>query len=168
MDDAISAAREVSLDQLAERAAQLAELVNAASRAAESDAGLTSADASVLLALQAAPDYQLKPTALSSRCGLSSGGTSNVLLRLTRAGYTTREANVQDGRSTWAHLTQEGEALIRSLRGTTAAEHQKLLDRLPKGTVSDLNELLGVVLRHLEQDHPSTLPLPQRCRHADE
>lgn len=149
MDDAISTACEVSLDQLAQRASQLASLVNAASRAAESDAGLTSADASVLMALQAAPGYQLKPTVLSSRCGLSSGGTSNVLLRLTRAGYTTREANVQDGRSTWAHLTQEGEALTRSLQGTTATEHQKLLDRLPEGSASALNELLGVVLRHL-------------------
>ncbi|MET9439384.1 MarR family transcriptional regulator [Streptomyces sp. NPDC006610] len=150
MDNPAPAGHTVPLTRLARKAARLAQVVNAAARTAASDAGLTSADADVLLALFDTPDHRLRPTTLSAACGLSSGGTSNVILRLAQAGYVNREANIHDGRSTWVQLTPEGEALARAVLEAATAEHARLHDRLPDDTVTALEQLLDTVLHHIE------------------
>ncbi|HET9380894.1 MAG TPA: MarR family transcriptional regulator [Streptomyces sp.] len=150
MDSPAPAGRTVPLTRLAQKAAYLAQVVNATVRDAASDAGLTIADANVLLALCNTPERRLRPTGLSTACGLSSGGTSNVILRLTQSGYVSREANVHDGRSTWVQLTPEGEALARSVLAAATAEHSRFYDRLPDDTAAALEQLLDTALHHLE------------------
>ncbi|MEU3598927.1 MarR family transcriptional regulator [Streptomyces sp. NPDC006798] len=140
----------VSLEALAAKAALLARLVNAAARSAASGAGLTKADADVLTALNAAPRQRLRPTCLATACGLSSGGTSNVILRLAQAGYVNREAHPEDGRSSWVRLTREGQALAGAVLESAARDHAVLLDRLPSGVADQLDELLDVALGHLQ------------------
>jgi DNA-binding MarR family transcriptional regulator len=162
MKNLASAGHTVSLARMAQKAARLAQVVNAATRTAASGAGLTNADADVLLALSGAPDRRLRPTSLSSACGLSSGGTSNVVLRLAQAGYVNREANIHDGRSTWVQLTEEGEALTRSVLDSAAAEHARLRERLPDDTAVAFEKLLDAVLDHLEGRgrRPGSTPPP--------
>ncbi|WAX81236.1 MarR family winged helix-turn-helix transcriptional regulator [Streptomyces sp. KMM 9044] len=162
MDNTAPAGHVIPLTRLAQKAARLAQVVNAATRHAASDAGLTTADADVLLTLFGTPDHRLRPTSLSTTCGLSSGGTSNVILRLAQAGYVNREADVHDGRSTWVQLTSEGEALARSVLAAATAEHSRLHDRLPDDTAAALEQLLDTALHHLEgQDtRPAGAPLP--------
>ncbi|MEU8544125.1 MarR family transcriptional regulator [Streptomyces sp. NPDC048717] len=149
MNNTAPAGKTVPLDRMARHAARLAQLVNAATRAAAADAGLTHADTDVLLALRESEDHRLRPTALSALCGLSSGGTSNVILRLLQAGYVNREANADDARSTWVQLTPEGEALAGSVLASATVAHGRLLDRLPDGLAAELDDLLETALRHL-------------------
>ncbi|MFE0776495.1 MarR family winged helix-turn-helix transcriptional regulator [Streptomyces sp. NPDC058861] len=141
----------IPLDRLARHANRLAQLVNAATRVSSADAGLTQADTDVLLALYRSEDHRLRPTALSALCELSSGGTSNVTLRLVQAGYVTREANANDARSTWVQLTAEGEALACSVLVSATAAHAELLDRLPDGLAERLDDLLATALAHLDR-----------------
>ncbi|AYV32518.1 MarR family transcriptional regulator [Streptomyces sp. CJ_13] len=150
MNDRAPAGNAIPLDRLARQATRLAQLVNAATRAASASAGLTHADTDVLLALYGAPGHRLRPTALSTACNLSSGGTSNVILRLMQAGYVNREADAYDGRSTWVQLTMEGEALASSVLESATAAHARLLDRLPGGIAVALDELLEIALGHLD------------------
>ena len=71
--------------------------------------GLTRAEFLVLSGLRSvgAP-HQLRPTDLTARLLLSSGGTSNVLNRLTEAGLVERERDDNDGRSSLVRLTEAG------------------------------------------------------------
>ncbi|WP_051969441.1 MarR family winged helix-turn-helix transcriptional regulator [Kitasatospora azatica] len=140
----------ISLDRLARQATRLAQLVNSATQAAAAEAGLTHADADVLLALHEAPERRLRPTGLATACGLSSGGTSNVINRLAQGGYVNREANEADGRSSWVRLTEEGAALAGKVTAVAAVEHEHLLDRLPEGVPQALGALLETVLGQLE------------------
>jgi DNA-binding MarR family transcriptional regulator len=150
MNNPAPAGHTVSLTRLAQKAARLAQVVNAAARTAAADAGLTNADADVLLTLFDTPEHRLRPTALSTACGLSSGGTSNVILRLAQAGYVNREANIHDGRSAWVQLTEEGEGLARTVLASTTAQYARLQDRLPDDTVAALEGLLDTALHQLE------------------
>jgi DNA-binding MarR family transcriptional regulator len=154
MNDRAPAGNAIPLDRLARQATRLAQLVNSATRAASASAGLTHADTDVLLALHGAPDHRLRPTALSAACSLSSGGTSNVILRLMQAGYVNREADMYDGRSIWVQLTMEGEALASSVLESATAAHARLLDRLPGGIAVALDELLEIALGHLDDGAP--------------
>jgi DNA-binding MarR family transcriptional regulator len=162
MNNPAPAGRTVPLSRLAQKAARLAQVVNATVRDATSDAGLTTADADVLLALCDTPCHRLRPTTLSTACGLSSGGTSNVILRLAQAGYVSREANIYDGRSTWVQLTPEGETLAQSVLAAATAEHSTLYDRLPDDTAAALEQLLDTALHHLEgrDTRPAGAPAP--------
>ncbi|MEI7033728.1 MarR family winged helix-turn-helix transcriptional regulator [Streptomyces pratensis] len=152
MDNSTPAEPVVLLDRLAEKASLLARSLNAAADAAAADAGLTKADADVLVTLHDAPEHRLKPSTLATLCDLSSGGTSNVILRLTRAGYVNREAHLHDGRSSWAQLTPEGENVARFVLESAASGRATLLRRWPDGLAHTLDELLDTALRHIE-DH---------------
>ncbi|MCX4745634.1 MarR family transcriptional regulator [Kitasatospora sp. NBC_01287] len=140
----------VALDRLARQAGRLAQLVNATTHAAAAEAGLTNADADVLLALHQAHEQRLRPTTLAAACGLSSGGTSNIINRLAHAGYVNREANAQDGRSSWVQLTEEGRGLAALVTEAAAAEHIRLLTRLPEGIAEALAALLDTAVGHLD------------------
>ncbi|WP_327066179.1 MarR family winged helix-turn-helix transcriptional regulator [Kitasatospora sp. NBC_01302] len=150
MPDTERAGGPAALDRLARQAARLAQLVNAATQAAAVEAGLTHADADVLLALYRAHEHRLRPTTLAAGCGLSSGGTSNIINRLAQAGYVNREANAEDGRSSWVQLTEEGRGLAGLVTDTAAAEHARLLERLPEGIAEALAALLDTAVGQLE------------------
>ncbi|MFD8691618.1 MarR family winged helix-turn-helix transcriptional regulator [Streptomyces sp. NPDC059651] len=138
--------------ELAARAARLTAVMDATTNAEVARRGLTRADFDVLAALRfAGPERRLKPTDLSERCGLSSGGTSNVVRRMTESGYVVREADLYDGRSSWALLTEEGLRIAENIQDAADAVHAEMLDLLPPGVVDALTALLAQAASVLEQ-----------------
>ncbi|ONI81021.1 MarR family transcriptional regulator [Actinosynnema sp. ALI-1.44] len=112
---------------------------------------LTKAEFDVLAVLRAGGEpYRLKPTELAARLWLSSGGTSNVLRRLTEAGLISRAADDGDARSSWVHLTPQGvEMAEETVRATSEAQRQ-LLGKVPEDAARAAADALRDVLLALE------------------
>ncbi|MBN3929565.1 MarR family transcriptional regulator [Streptomyces verrucosisporus] len=153
-------------DRLARHVIRLAQLLDAVTADAAEDAGLTRIDADVLLALYAAPGRRLSPTGLTVGCGLSSGGTSNIVHRLAAAGYVNREANLCDGRSSWVCLTEEGARTAGLVAQSAASARARLLRRLPEGCAESLTQLVELALDRLDDNAvpPSTGRPARRAR----
>jgi DNA-binding MarR family transcriptional regulator len=67
----------------------------------------------VLLELNAAPGRRLRMTELGERAVLSRTRVSRIVDELVTAELVERSANPDDGRSTFAQLTDEGRAELR-------------------------------------------------------
>jgi len=72
----------------------------------------------VLITLQAAPDRRLRMAELADSVLLSRSGMTRLVDRLERDGLLERDTCSDDGRGTFAVLTDEGEALLRRARAT--------------------------------------------------
>jgi DNA-binding MarR family transcriptional regulator len=71
--------------------------------------GLTKAGYDILAVLRAAgAPYRLRPSVLTQRLVLTSGGTSNVLRRLAAADLVERDPDPSDARSSWVRLSAHG------------------------------------------------------------
>ncbi|WP_051055074.1 MULTISPECIES: MarR family transcriptional regulator [Kitasatospora] len=137
--------------ELAALAARLCAVMDATTSERIAEHGLTRADFDVLAALRGAgPGHRLRPMDLSALCRLSSGGTSNVLRRMTESGYVVREADLRDGRSSWAQLTVEGLRVVGAVQEGVDAVHARVLRRLPPGVVDALSALLAQAVDALE------------------
>ena len=137
--------------ELAAQAARLCAAMDSTTNARVAEHGLTRADFDVLAALRGAgPGHRLRPMDLSAGCRLSSGGTSNVLRRMTESGYVVREADLHDGRSSWAQLTVEGMRVAEAVQEAVDGVHTQLLRRLPPGVVDALSALLAQTVAVLE------------------
>ncbi|MDH6461633.1 DNA-binding MarR family transcriptional regulator [Micromonospora sp. A200] len=133
--------------ELTKRATRLGALLAEAANRELAEAGLTKAEYEVLAALRAtgAP-YRLRPTELASRLLLSSGGTSNLLRRLTDSGLVVREADARDARSSWVRLTDAGVTTAETaVRAATTAQRE-LLAVVPESTGRVVADLLREVL----------------------
>jgi len=62
--------------------------------------------------LSQAPGRQLRMTELAAACGVSLSGISRIMNRLDREGLTRREGSLDDGRGTFAVLTDAGQASL--------------------------------------------------------
>ncbi|MFJ4922830.1 MarR family winged helix-turn-helix transcriptional regulator [Streptomyces sp. NPDC088725] len=88
--------------------------------------GITKAEYDIISTLRAvgAP-YRLRPTDLSERVLLTSGGTSNALRKLAGSGLIEREPDPEDARSSWVRLTPLGvetaEATVKAAVGAQSA-----------------------------------------------
>jgi len=108
---------------------------------------LTKGEYEILAVLRASgAPYRLRPSDLTNRLLLSSGGTSNLLRRLTAAELVEREADPADARSSWVRLSTHGVKVAEeAVRAATAAQTE-LLRRVPPETVeaaiAALRELL--------------------------
>lgn len=139
--------------ELAKRTARLAALLDAATAEQLAKLDITKAEYEILATLRrvGAP-YRLTPTELTSSLLITSGGASNVIRRLTEAGYVTRISNAADGRSSWVQLTDLGVAFAeRAVRNTVRA-HDRLVAQLPKRTANQLSALLRDALVALGDD----------------
>ncbi|MEW2530221.1 MULTISPECIES: MarR family transcriptional regulator [unclassified Streptomyces] len=137
--------------ELAQLAARLCAALDATTNSRVAQHGLTRADYDVLAALRGAGgELRLKPTELAARCRLSSGGTSNVLRRMSESGYVVREADLADGRSAWAQLTEEGLLITSRIQDGVAAVQERRLALLPPGAVDALSALLAQAAEVLE------------------
>jgi DNA-binding MarR family transcriptional regulator len=94
---------------LARRAARLGILLQEALASTLAPWNLTKTDYAVLNTLRSvgAP-HEMRPSDLKVRLLLTSGGVSNVLNRLEKAGLVEREQDTTDGRSSWVRLTSTG------------------------------------------------------------
>lgn len=133
--------------ELGKRAARLAALLGEATNAQLSRFGLTRAEYEVLAILRAAGSpYQLRPTDLTSRLLLSSGGTSNLLRRLTDLGLVERKADARDARSSWVRLTPGGREIAEMAVGAASDAQSALLRSVPEETARAAIDALREVL----------------------
>jgi len=138
--------------ELSKRAGRLHTLLSDATAAQLTRFGLTKAEYDVLAVLRSSGrPYRLRPTDLTARLLLSSGGTSNVLRRLVAEGLVTeglvtREADPDDARSTWVQLTDKGvETADDAVKASTEAQ-RRLLTAVPPETARHAADVLREVL----------------------
>ncbi|MEV4257495.1 MarR family transcriptional regulator [Spirillospora sp. NPDC049652] len=118
----------IAMLELGKRAGRLHNLVQQAVRAELTDLGLTYAEFEVLTVLRrAGSPYRLRPTDLTRSAFLTSGGTSNVLQRLEKAGHVERGADEGDGRGRWVRLTDEGLRVTEDALVASGTAHHDVL-----------------------------------------
>ncbi|HUQ57009.1 MarR family winged helix-turn-helix transcriptional regulator [Lentzea sp.] len=110
--------------EFTKRVARMHALTDRVTVAVLTRSGLSRAEYDVLGTLLTSDGTRLKPSELSSRLLLTTGGLSNVLRSLERRGLTVRSADAADGRSRRVALTAQGkETAERVVREVVAAQH---------------------------------------------
>jgi DNA-binding MarR family transcriptional regulator len=133
--------------ELGKRAGRLAAMLGQRVEAELARLELTKAEYEVLAVLRAAgPPYRLRPSDISQRLVLSSGGTSNVLRRLTAAGLVERDPHPDDARGAWVRLAPHGiRTAEQAVRAATQAQAALLRD-VPVADVRAAIDALRTVL----------------------
>ncbi|MEV6609468.1 MarR family transcriptional regulator [Kutzneria sp. NPDC051319] len=143
--------------ELSKRAGRLHTLLSDAAAAQLARFGLTKAEYDVLAVLRSSGEpHRLRPTDLTARLLLSSGGTSNVLRRLAAEGLITREADPGDARSTWVQLTRDGVTTADAAVLASTEAQRTLLKAVPPDTARAAADAMREVLLALGdgQDRP--------------
>ena len=109
--------------------------------------GITRGDFDVLATLRrAGAPYALSPSALSSSLMLTSGGITQRVDRLDRAGLVTRVPDPADRRGQIVALAPQGRELIDAAVAAGLETQQRLLAPLPASARADLDRLLRELL----------------------
>jgi DNA-binding MarR family transcriptional regulator len=133
--------------ELSKRAYRLGALLGQATESQLTRFKLTKAEYDVLAVLRSCgKPYRLRPTDLAARLALSSGGTSNVLRRLTEAKLITRGSDETDARSSWVQLTAHGVKTAEAAVLASTEAQQQLLAAVPPETIKDAVNVLREVL----------------------
>ncbi|WUH97462.1 MarR family transcriptional regulator [Spirillospora sp. NBC_00431] len=140
----------VAMLEVSKRAGRIAMLVQQAMRARLAELGLTYAEFEVLTVLRREGEpYRQRPSELTRSAFLTSGGTSNVLQRLQRAGYIEREANSGDARSRFVQLTDEGLRITERALEASGVAHEEVMagvaPRDVRAAADALREILLVI-----------------------
>lgn len=101
------------------------------------------------LRVEGAP-YQMSPSELGQTLLLSSGGLSNLLGRMERAGLIQRSADKRDGRGVIVSLTAEGLALV----DVAMADHADIERQLVAVLAPDDRETVARFLSLMITTHP--------------
>lgn len=126
----------IAMLEVGKRAGRIAMLLQQAVRADLAGLGLTYAEFEVLTVLRREGEpYRLRPSELTRSAFLTSGGTSNVLQRLQKAGYVEREANAGDARSRFVQLTAEGLRVTERGLAASADAHEEVMAGIPAADV---------------------------------
>ncbi|HCL65911.1 MAG TPA: MarR family transcriptional regulator [Rhizobium sp.] len=89
------------------------------------------------------PPYRLRPTELFTQLMISSGGLTNRLIRLQRAGLIERPASDADGRSLPVQLTALGRETVEDAFREDMAVEARLLKGLSEAELKELARLLA-------------------------
>lgn len=109
--------------------------------------GLQAGEFDVLATLRrSGAPFALTPTALYEAAMISSGGMTNRIDRLERAGLIVRHPNPADRRGTLVGLTEAGLALIDSLIASHVETERAVLAALEPAEQEELNRLLAKLL----------------------
>lgn len=100
--------------------------------------------------LRSGPPHRLRPTELFSSLMISSGGLTDRLNRLQRAGLICRPADASDGRSLPVQLTDEGKRIAEIAFREDMAVEARLLGGLSSKELSQLAVLLEKLARSIE------------------
>jgi DNA-binding MarR family transcriptional regulator len=101
------------------------------------------------LRVEGAP-YRMSPKALLDSLILTSGGLSNLLRRLEKAGHIRRMADEQDGRGVIVELTEQGRRLVEPAMRDHAKTERRLVAALSKAEQRAAANALGrMMLRRL-------------------
>ena len=102
--------------------------------------GLRFIDYSVLRVLElVGPPYRMSPTELAEIVLRSTGGMTQILDRLERAGLVARAPDPDDRRRVVIQLTPEGLRTADDANATYARERERLLEGLSRDEVEQLD-----------------------------
>jgi DNA-binding MarR family transcriptional regulator len=125
--------------------------------------GLLFIDYSVLRLLQlAGVPYRMSPTELSEIVLRSSGGMTQILDRLERAGLVSRAADPTDRRKVVVGLSPEGLHTAEVANARYDAERERLLGPLAPTDVEDIDQAVHQLLALLGDPGDNT-PEPARA-----
>ncbi|MFL9982370.1 MarR family winged helix-turn-helix transcriptional regulator [Paraburkholderia sediminicola] len=114
------------------------------------EAGLQSGEFDVLATLRRSGEpYMLSPTQLYEAAMISSGGMTNRLDRLERAGLVERLPDPNDRRGKLIALTEAGKHVIDETIGRHVANEERLLSVLTPAEQEKLNALLKKLIAGL-------------------
>jgi DNA-binding MarR family transcriptional regulator len=106
--------------------------------------GLTLNGYEVMLHLAHAPDSRLRRIDLAERVLLTASGITRLLDGLERAGYVSRGTSQEDGRVSYAVLTDEGYEKLRSAAPTHVGSIREIFgEHFSDDELETLAELLG-------------------------
>jgi DNA-binding MarR family transcriptional regulator len=97
------------------------------------------------LRVEGAP-YRMSPKALLDSLILTSGGLSNLLRRLEKAGHIRRMADETDGRGVIVELTEQGRRLVEPAMRDHAETERRLVAMLSAAEQGDTAEALGKMM----------------------
>jgi DNA-binding MarR family transcriptional regulator len=97
------------------------------------------------LRVQGAP-YQMSPKGLLDTLILTSGGLSNLLRRLEKAGHVRRMADEMDGRGVIVELTEKGRLTVEPAMRDHAETEQRLVALLSGEERTMLGSALGKLM----------------------
>lgn len=97
------------------------------------------------LRVEGAP-YRMSPKALLDSLILTSGGLSNLLRRLEKAGHIRRMADESDGRGVIVELTEQGRRLVEPAMRDHAETERRLVARLSSAERHGATEALGKMM----------------------
>ncbi len=115
--------------------------------------GLDTGEFDVLTTLlRAGPPYRLRPTELFTGLMISSGGLTDRLARLEKAGLIGRSRSGSDGRSLLVHLTDKGKTTAEAAFREDMAVEARLLESLTDGERDQLAALLTKLALSLDKE----------------
>lgn len=115
--------------------------------------GLDTGEFDVLSTLRrAGPPYRLRPTELFQSLMISSGGLTDRLMRLEKAGLVTRVPSEEDKRSLLVELTEEGRVRAEAAFREDMAVEARMLEALDPQEREQLARLLAKLAGAMEKD----------------
>ncbi len=116
-----------------------------------SEHGLSIADYEILVQLSENPDQRIRMSELADRTLSSRSRLTHQCDRLTKRGLMTREPCADDGRGSWAVLTQEGwEKIVTAAPDHVESVREHLVDLLTTSEFEELGRLSRKVSEHLK------------------
>jgi DNA-binding MarR family transcriptional regulator len=100
--------------------------------------------------LRSGPPYRLRPTELFRSLMISSGGLTDRLTRLTKAGLCLRTPSEHDARSLMVELTDEGRRRAEAAFREDMVLESRMLAGLDEGEQAQLAKLLGKLVLQFE------------------
>lgn len=97
------------------------------------------------LRVEGAP-YRMSPKSLLDSLILTSGGLSNLLRRLEKAGHIRRMADETDGRGVIVELTEQGRRLVEPAMRDHAATERRLVAALSPADRRQAESALGQMM----------------------
>jgi DNA-binding MarR family transcriptional regulator len=118
--------------------------------------GLTGTDYQILVELSEAPERRMRMSTLADRTQLSRSRLSHQVDRMSRAGLVERQDCAQDGRGTYAVLTEVGwQSIVRAAPDHVESVRRHLLDRLTPEEFEAFGSACIKVAEALRQPTPS-------------
>ncbi len=112
---------------------------------------LTIADYEILVQLSENPDRRIRMSELADRTLSSRSRLTHQCDRLAKRGLITREPCTDDGRGSWAVLTQEGwETLIGAAPDHVASVRNHFVDLLTPSEFEELGRISRKISEHLK------------------
>jgi DNA-binding MarR family transcriptional regulator len=134
-------------------------LNEALERQMQTDAGMSMNDYVLLMQLSEAPGRRLRMSELAAGSIFSRSRLSHAVTRLERAGWVQRAECTDDGRGTFAELTDAGfSVLAAAAPGHATTVHDLLFAPIGADGCVALGTILDTVLGSLDTSPPDTSP----------